>query len=208
VNKITTIIFDFGNVIAFFDRMKTCQKLVKFSSYSADEIYAKIFESELEPEFDQGKTTPQEFFQLIINAISLNKNIDFKFFCEIWNDIFELNLKMEKLIKLLKQKGYRLALLSNANKLHSDFFREKFSVLNLFDKFIFSHLKGYHKPDFRMWTESGERLENCIYVDDIELYARSSEEAGVAKAFIYNAKHHEEFEKELLEFLNIDKKEK
>jgi hypothetical protein len=40
------------------------------------------------------------------------------------------------------------------------------------------------------------------------LYARSSEEAGVAKAFIYNAKHHEEFEKELLEFLNIDKKEK
>ena len=201
MNKVTTIIFDFGNVIAFFDRMKTCRKLTKFSPYSADEIYTKIFESELEPEFDQGKTTPKDFFQLVINAISLNKNIDFKFFCEIWNDIFELNLKMEKLVKILKQKEYRLVLLSNANKLHSDFFQEKFSVLSLFDKFIFSHLKGYHKPDFRMWIESGEELKNCIYVDDIELYARSSKEAGVAKAFVYDVKHHEEFEKELLKFL-------
>lgn len=203
MNKITTIIFDFGNVVVFFDHMKTCRGFAEFSLYSAEEIYEKIFKLGLEQKFDEGKITPQEFFQLVKREIRLNDEISFKKFSRIWSDIFWENIKMTKLIQKLHSLGYTLFLLSNTNILHSSEWITDFPILHLFKEFRYSwHTKEFRKPDLRMWMRADWDLVNSVYIDDKPEYCKASEKAGVKKAFCYNAEKHEEFERELLKFLD------
>ena len=202
MNKITTIIFDFGNVVVFFDHMKACNNFVKFSSYSAEEIYEKIFKSGLEQNFDEGKIVFKNF-SISEKEIQLNDEINFEKFSQIWADIFWENVKMTKLIQKLHSLGYTLFLLSNTNILHSSGWITDFPILRLFGGLRYSwNTKEFRKPDLRMWTQAGWDLANSVYVDDNSEYCMASEKAGVKKAFCYNTKKHEEFERELLKFLN------
>jgi len=202
MNKITTIIFDFGNVIAFFNHMKTCSGLVKYSSLSKEEIYAKIFKSDLEKKFDEGIITPEEFFVLVKKDTQLNNEIDFDEFSRIWANIFWENPKMLKMIQELHSLGYKLCLLSNTNVLHSLNWNKDFPILNLFRDIRLSwQTAEFRKPDLRMWTEAGWNLQESVYVDDKREYCEAAEKAGVSKAFCYDGTKHEDFEKELLGFL-------
>jgi len=53
------IVFDFGNVIAFFDHMVACQQLASLSRPSRDpvDVYARVFETSLEEEYDCGRVS-------------------------------------------------------------------------------------------------------------------------------------------------------
>ena len=199
MNQITTIIFDFGNVVAFFDHMKACKGFAEFSPYSAEKIYELIFGAGIEQKFDEGRITPEEFFQEVVKTISLDKIVNFKNFQKIWADIFWSNPKMQKVITDLKNKGYKLVLLSNTNETHFNWFYQKIKILSMFAQFVLSFKSHeYRKPDSRMWQGFGKE---SIYIDDKFEYCEIAEKAGIAKSFLYDAKNHEEFVKELFAYL-------
>ncbi len=198
---IKTVIFDFGNVVAQFSHQKTCNKLAKYSDYSAEELFEVIFkiiyyQDPLEKLFDEGKLTPEEFFQKVKARAKLK--IDYRKFRNIWQDIFWLNEPMVEVLKKLKRKRYKLVLLSNINELHFQWVCKKFKILKIFDEFVLSFKKGYRKPDKRMWQDYGKE---SVYIDDIQEYCQAAEEAGIAKAFQYQAEKHDEFLNNLLSFL-------
>jgi hypothetical protein len=63
--SIRSVLVDFGNVIAFFDHRKACRQLAALSSdqIAADEIYAAIFETPVEADYDTGRVSTRQFLR-------------------------------------------------------------------------------------------------------------------------------------------------
>ncbi|MGR9117674.1 MAG: HAD family hydrolase [Gammaproteobacteria bacterium] len=151
------VIFDFGNVIAFFDHRKACRKLSKLSNdqFTEDEIYNELFQTGgLEQKYDRGEITSEKFLNEIKQKFEILASIE-----EIqtaWCDIFFPNKLVIDLLKRLKQKQHRLMLASNTNELHYQWIKERFAdALALFDAEIISFKIGFRKPEL-------EFFDHCI----------------------------------------------
>ena len=118
------IIFDFGRVLGDFDHMITCEKLTKYSSFSSEEIYKKIFKSRLEKEFDEGEGF-ENFYQKIKENIKTNDKLTKEIFKKIWCDIFSENTEIEIILQKLTDKNIPMFLLSNTNSVHWEYINLK-----------------------------------------------------------------------------------
>jgi glucose-1-phosphatase len=58
---IEAIVFDFGQVIGFFDHGRTLAKLAPFTDMPPQEMYATIYGGELEDAFESGRIGEAEF---------------------------------------------------------------------------------------------------------------------------------------------------
>lgn len=178
------LIFDFGNVIAFFDHRKACRQLSKLSKgkFSESDIYDDLFSpSGLENQYDRGAISTDEF----INEIKRRYKIPVeKTDVELaWCDIFSLNKVMIELIKRLKDKGYRLILASNTNELHYKWFKNKFAnELILFDDEVISFQIGFRKPEKEFFTYCVTKSEvqsiQCVFIDDRLDFIKIARELG------------------------------
>ena len=55
------VVFDFGNVVGFFDHYKTLAKLSPYTSWPAKRIYEEIYSGTLEDDIESGRMTVEEF---------------------------------------------------------------------------------------------------------------------------------------------------
>ena len=62
---IETIVFDFGNVIGFFDYGRTVERLVRHTHLSPDAIRAAIYGGELEDAYESGRIGSAEFLRRV-----------------------------------------------------------------------------------------------------------------------------------------------
>src|SRR3990172_8830814 len=122
---IKVIVFDLGNTTVFFDYMKFCKKMSKYSPLSAGQIYKRVYNTDLETQFITGKISPQKFY---------------KKFKEIFDVFTKKNYPVARTIKKLRKK-YKLILLSNTNILHFNDARRRFNnpLLQSFDSYILSY---------------------------------------------------------------------
>lgn len=162
------IIFDLGGVVLQFDHMITSKKLADFSKYSSDEIYKKIFNSDLNKDYDCGKISSRDFYKRVMEILDID--IPFSLFKEFWCKIFWIDDSMEKFIRELKKNDYKLYLLSNTNELHFEHEINDFSIMKEFDEFFLSYKMGHRKPNKEIFLEVLERTgfdaNNFIFIDD------------------------------------------
>jgi FMN phosphatase YigB (HAD superfamily) len=168
---VTTVILDFGNVVAFFDHRRACRQLAAMSARGSgeDEVFREVFETSLEHDVDAGEIPPGRFIDILRGRLWLEGTDD-----EIraaWCDIFAPNPAVTALIPRLKQDGVRLVLASNTNALHFDWIAREFAgVLAHFDALVLSHLVGARKPDPRFFAQCLQASQTdaggCMYVDD------------------------------------------
>ena len=86
---VKVIIFDLGKVIVDFDHFVICRRLSRYCTFTANEIYRKIFTSRLEAQFDEGSLTAHKFIINIKKQLQFNIAMDE--FEKVWNHIFKLN---------------------------------------------------------------------------------------------------------------------
>lgn len=181
----STVIFDLGNVVLYFDHGIICHKLS--TQYGIDEefVYQKIFQDGIEKEFDEGKLTPQEFTLQCSKSLSITLNItEFK---KIWSDIFRENEEVIEIIKELKRNSL-VFLLSNTNQWHFEHIKSHFSIIDLFDELILSFNVGYTKPHkmiFRRAVELSQGLFPVVYIDDIENHVEAAKQVGIQEVIHY-----------------------
>ena len=142
------LIFDFGNVIAYFDFHKATSQLGARLGMAGDELLDRLrsvgFVDHLR-EYESGLISAVEFSERISKLISLT--ITHEEFAAAWGDIFTANESIIPIIERCKAQGYRLVLGSNTNDLHAARFREQFaSTLRLFDHLVLSYEVGHVKP--------------------------------------------------------------
>lgn len=176
---IKLFIFDLGNVVLKFDHRIAIKNISGLSGLPENEVYESIFSSGIERLLDCGKINSREFYARISKKFI--KPAGYKNFKNAWADIFRVNPGIDRLLRKLKGK-YKLCLLSNTNELHFSFIKKQFPIAGIFDKYFLSYKLHICKPDKKIFTkvlvENKVLPEECIYVDDIEEYAREAEKLG------------------------------
>jgi len=166
--RITAMAFDLGNVLVRVDHRRFCRRLAPLVGRSPEEVYAEVFESDLEPGYDTGRISSREFYQRLMARFGLA--LPYADFGALWNDIFEALEDMEEAVARLKRR-YPLFLLSNTNPLHFDYIKQRFpSLLQHFQGFILSYRVGSRKPEAAIYQalirRCGSPPEHILYLDD------------------------------------------
>jgi len=180
------IIFDFGNVVGYFDHGKTLRALEPFTDMSAREMYQAIYQGTLEDDFESGRLSVDAFLDIFRKLCRLR--CDNTVLAGLVADIFEPNKEICDLIPLLHSR-YKILLGSNTNELHSRHFLKQFKdILDRFHGVVLSHEIGVRKPKpgfFRHCHGLADcPAEECLFVDDLPANVAGAKEAGL-QALVY-----------------------
>ncbi|WZO99780.1 HAD family phosphatase [Isosphaeraceae bacterium EP7] len=179
------LIFDFGNVLAFFDYKKAAERLGEGIGLSGADLLARAhglgFDG-LVKRYEAGKMTSAEFSREVSNLVGLRLSHDD--FAAAWADIFELNEPVAGLVADLKRAGYTLVLGSNTNDLHAAQFRSQFAdALSHFDRLVLSYEVGHIKPSADFYhacaDAAGRPVAECVFIDDLTENIEGARAAGL-----------------------------
>jgi putative hydrolase of the HAD superfamily len=166
---IRTVVFDFGNVLAYFDYGRTLGRLLPHTDRDAEGLRAAFGTADLAAAYEVGRLTTAEFLRRARAACGLRCGEDE--LAAAWSDIFRPNEAVCALVPRLRPR-YRLLLASNTNELHARQFRRQFAdTLLHFDALVLSHEVGACKPG-RAFFEHCQRLAGCapgacLFIDDL-----------------------------------------
>ena len=179
------LIFDLGNVIAFFDYARACEPLGRRLGLTGPEFLAELrsrgFQSIL-ASFERGTISPLEFSNSVSDLVGLK--IDHDEFADLWADIFTLNEPVARIAVALKKAGHPLLLGSNTNTLHAAHFRAQFAeTLNQFDRLILSYEVGEIKPELAFFEACARAAHRepgqCVFIDDVLENVEGARRAGL-----------------------------
>jgi putative hydrolase of the HAD superfamily len=184
------LVFDFGNVVAFFDYTRIYERIAPLLGLTVDEFRARLHEEgfdDLLIEFESGRIAPEAFAEAVMTCLAFS--MPYEQFVAAWEDIFTLNEPVAKLIEALGSSGYRLLLGSNTNALHFAHYRRQFAdTMRHFDRLVASHEVGHMKPAREFYEAcaqaAGLAPERCVFIDDIEVNVIGARDAGL-KAIQY-----------------------
>ncbi len=166
---IQAIVFDFGNVVGFFDHYLTLNKLTAYTDMAPEAMYEAIYNGELEDAFESGRLSASEFLAQFRARCRLN--CDDWFLSAACADVFRPNPDVCALIPALRPR-YRLLLGSNTQEIHSRHFRRQFAeVFRHFEHLVFSHDIGVRKPRPEFFAHcqrlAGSAAAECVFIDDL-----------------------------------------
>jgi FMN phosphatase YigB (HAD superfamily) len=172
--------FDLGNVLVKVDHGRFCRRLAEVVDLPAQEVYAAIFASNLEPGFDTGRLSSREFYQEILQLFRLT--LSYPDFCRLWNEIFEPQEGMEVVVDHLKAR-YPLFMVSNTNSLHFHYIREHFPIVRHFSLCILSFEVGSRKPEAGIYqaliSRAGQVPERILFLDDKPPFVEAARSHGL-----------------------------
>lgn len=194
VRTIKALALDLGNVLVKVDHYRFCRRLAHLAGLTPEEVYALIFESDLEPAYDTGRLTTEEFHHRLRDQF--NVDLPFFLFSDWWTDIFSPLPEMEETVRHLAPR-YPLFLVSNTNPLHFAYIKERYAFLACFRGFILSFQVGSRKPEAAFYrallASCGLPPHQCLFVDDKLPFVRAAQSHGlVAWQFTTPARFREE----------------
>jgi len=157
---IKAVIFDYGNVIHKWDNDIFLKEFVKLSCMDYSHVVDVIFGQGLHDKLETGEISDIAFFKTIKD---------------------QLNLTIS-LIKKLK-KNYKVALLSNTNKIDFEHVLKKSETFPLFDAVTLSFEAGHKKPEKQIYLDALKKLnlkpDECVFIDDIKEYSDAASKLGI-----------------------------
>ncbi len=179
-----SLVFDFGNVVAFFDHKRACRQLADLSSgyVNEDEVFEAVFRSTLERDFDCGYLTAVEFVEELRKLFRLTSSDND--IIAAWSDIFLGNDEVLSLLPRLQTGLIRLVLASNTNELHYRWVTQQFPEhLACFDASVLSFQVGSRKPERQFFqacvAASLVSPEECLFVDDRQDFVEAARSLGM-----------------------------
>ena len=183
MDRLPAVIFDFGNVLAFFDYARAGEALGRQIGLSGEAFMSKIREAGFPPllrEYESGRIGTDEFAREVGRMAGIAASAEE--FASAWSDIFTINEPAARLAAEIKRRGHRLVLGSNTNALHAGHFQRRFADwLGPFEDRVLSHEVGHLKPsaEFYLACARAARADpgDCVFIDDL---AENVEGAGSA----------------------------
>ena len=184
--NIQGLVFDFGRVLALFDKEPVFARLSNYCLHGPKEIEKRIVASGLERQYDTGTLTSQEFYKHVADALQLEE-LSRDVFFEIWCDIFAPIPNIENVLERLKSTIPRIVL-SNTNEMHWKRI-ETLPVMKTFfsdpNMHVLSFEVGALKPNERMYSAAltgfgipQQNPNNILFFDDIEQNVLAGREFG------------------------------
>lgn len=192
---ITTILFDFGGVIEIdsSDLWTFCYEDVKSKTGLTIKTLNKLLWKHW-PSLSHGKYDLDVLWNEI-RTLSQNKMTLQEFRQGLYNSL-KIDPQMISLVRNLKKKGYRVAILSNesnqgmANKI------KKFKLKKLFHTIYCSAWINMAKPEARIYRhvlkKEGIKPENAVFIDDQMKNVSAAKKLGIKSIYFKNARRFKE----------------
>jgi len=177
---IKVIAFDLGNVLVKVDHLIFCRKLAELAGTTPEAVYDAVFAGSLEPGYDTGRISTQEFFEAICARWQVSLSL--ARLAAWWNSIFTPIPEMEAVVQHLAAV-YPLHLLSNTNELHFEYIRENYPLLAHFRSFVLSYEVGSRKPEAAIYQalirRAGVAPTQILFLDDRSDFVQAAQTQGL-----------------------------
>jgi putative hydrolase of the HAD superfamily len=182
VSSIRAVISDFGGVLTtpLIDSFASFQDQTGIPAASLGQAMQAIAEDDgAHPlyELETARLTEAEFMAKIEAALEplIGHRPEMHRFSEIYFQALEPNGPMIELMRDLRGRGYRMALLTNNVREWEPLWRSMLPVDEIFEVVVDSGFVGMRKPDPPIYELTLERLgdgiaaSDCVFVDDVEV---------------------------------------
>ncbi|MEK6251838.1 MAG: HAD family phosphatase [Actinomycetota bacterium] len=136
-------------------------------------------------ELEKGELTEALFLERIADELEpeLGHRPEMHRFSEIYFDALKPNPPMIELMRELKGRGLRMALLTNNVREWEPLWRSMVPIDELFEVVVDSAFVGCRKPDPEIYEIVLERIglggDQCLFVDDVEGNCEAARELGM-----------------------------
>jgi len=178
---IKNIIFDIGGVMFDDSTENVNHVLGRDSKELCKKIYGKGFR-----ECILGNMEISDYVE------SFKNDSDYELIKDITNnlDIFYPIMRTNfEYISKLKDKGYKLYILSNITKESYEYVNKTINIDSIFEGGIYSYQEGLRKPDKEIFelllNRYNLKREECIFFDDKQRNVDSANELGI-RSYVFN----------------------
>jgi epoxide hydrolase-like predicted phosphatase len=137
-------------------------------------------------ELEKGRITEEDFLELLRAELEpeLGHRPELHRFREIYFEALDPNQPMVELMRSLRDRGYRMALLTNNVREWEPLWRSMLPVDEIFEVIVDSGFVGTRKPEREIYELTLERLGGqepnvCLFVDDVEEHCAAARELGM-----------------------------
>ena len=194
-DRMKAIIFDWGGVLC----EETALGLIAYFSKAlkvAPEPLVSAFRPFL-PAFQKGEISEDDLWQGMCAALKIERPYNQSLWGDALRAIYVPNMEMFALASRVKDKGYTVGLLSNAEMAAMAFFYEQGYAM--FDAAVFSCAEGTRKPEQRIYEIALERLNvkahEAIFIDDRADFIAGAQRLGMHTILF---KDHEQVRRDLI----------
>jgi epoxide hydrolase-like predicted phosphatase len=185
---IQSIVFDWGGVLIedpSLNMIKYFAKVLHVSPTEFLRIYKKFSQ-----DFQLGEISESMLWE----AMCADLNVPLPVLSSLWGSAFRHayveNKETFRFASRLKEKGYRIGLLSNTEVPSVGFFYEQKYML--FDVVVFSCVEGTRKPEERIYRILLQRLhvksDEVIFIDDNEQFVNGAAQVGINAVLFRNCR--------------------
>jgi len=182
---IKAITFDLDGVYFIKGKSNFLNSIVKLGVEKKD-AEKVFFGDKMNKKYKLGKLRDEEFWNWAIKEwglnISVNEVID------LMIKGYEVNNKVEEVVKKVRKNGYKTLICSNNFPARIKGLQKRFKFLNNFDIAVYSYEVGISKPDKRIFqklvSQSGVNPQEIVFADDDIEKISGAKEVGV-QAFVY-----------------------
>ncbi len=164
---VQAFLFDLGNVLIRFDHMLAAKRLTNRTAIPPEALCQLLYESPLVTDHDEGRISARQFHEGVQRQLGVK--IPYQEFVVVWNEIFWEEKEMTGRVEWLL-RHYPVYLISNTNRLHFDYLRRWYPVLEKLNGWILSYEVGALKPKLEIYQRALERIQlpssKVLYIDD------------------------------------------
>ena len=178
---IRNIIFDFGNVLLEWNEAKIS---TSYSDNKEEQEILKnvIFKSAEWRKLDNGSLKYEEAISIIKQNLPENLKNKVEEIMKTWYKNMPINKQMVNLIKILKQKNYKIYALSNTHIPVYEYVKNS-EIGQYFDGFLISAIEKMMKPNKDIYYRLFEKFNlvpgECFFIDDSEKNIIASKNCGM-----------------------------
>jgi putative hydrolase of the HAD superfamily len=136
-------------------------------------------------EMERGEISETAFLEKLTDELEplLGHRPEMHRFKEIYFEALEPNPAMIDLMRELKDRGYRMAMLTNNVREWEPLWRPMLPVDEIFETVVDSGFVGTRKPESKIYALTLERIaapaEACLFIDDVEVNCEGARRAGI-----------------------------
>lgn len=185
---IKTVIFDMGGVIITINHAEAVRRFKALGLKNAEEILNPYCQGGVFGDLEEGKVTEDEYQKALENMVG--RKLSYEEIRDCWlGYVSDVPTNKLTTLRKLKEKGYRVVLLSNTNPYMTswtdsqDFSGDGHPIRDYFDAMYRSYEVKYMKPDekFFRYVLSQEKIlpENALFIDDGPRNCAAASELGI-----------------------------
>ncbi len=178
---IKNVIFDIGRVLINFQPYEYVMNF-NYDEDTKNKVYSIVFEDKRWSELDRGTLSNEAYLDLLVKE---NPNYT-KQIQEVFNNWISILTPIDENVlffKNLKQRGYKLYLLSNFSTPAYEITEQKNPFLKIVDGKVISYSVKTIKPEKQIYEILLSKYnlipDECVFIDDMPQNIETAEELGI-----------------------------